>query len=110
LKLLFDENLSPHLVSAMAQDFPGSSHVHECGLGSADDLAVWSYARDHGFTIVTKDADFQERSILEGHPPKIVWIRRGNCSTAQMEALLRLHFDDMRRLESDTEASILILL
>ncbi len=110
MKLLFDENLSPQLVKGMAQAFPGSAHVHDCGLGSADDLAVWRYARDNGFTIVTKDADFQERSILEGYPPKIVWIRRGNCTTAHIDALLRMHLDDMMRLESDAEASILILL
>jgi predicted nuclease of predicted toxin-antitoxin system len=40
VKLLFDENLSPKLVRALADIYPGSAHVHECGLGSADDLAV----------------------------------------------------------------------
>ncbi|WP_337907231.1 DUF5615 family PIN-like protein [Iningainema tapete] len=30
-------------------------------------------------------------SILQGFPPKIIWIRRGNCSTSQIEGILRSH-------------------
>jgi predicted nuclease of predicted toxin-antitoxin system len=82
VKLLFDENLSPRLVAALADVYPGSAHVHECGLGSADDIAIWQYAKDNDFTIVSKDPDFQERSILQGYPPKIIWVRATNC-TAQ---------------------------
>jgi len=89
VKLLFDENISPHMVSALTDVYPGSAHVHECGLGSADDLAVWNYARDNGFTIVSKDSDFQEQSILRGSPPKVVWLRTANCTSAQIENLLR---------------------
>jgi predicted nuclease of predicted toxin-antitoxin system len=32
MKLLFDENLSPKLVAALADIFPNSAHVHEIGL------------------------------------------------------------------------------
>jgi hypothetical protein len=46
VKLLFDENLSPRLVGALAEVYPGSAHVHHCGLGSADDSAIWQYARE----------------------------------------------------------------
>lgn len=56
MKLLFDENLSPRLVGALANIYPGSAHVHECGLGSGDDAAIWQYAKDNGFTIVSKDS------------------------------------------------------
>ena len=50
---------------------------------------VWAYAAEHRFVIVSKDADFHQRSFVLGHPPKVVWIRRGNCSTAEIEAILR---------------------
>jgi predicted nuclease of predicted toxin-antitoxin system len=30
---------------------------------------------------VSKDTDFHQRSFLFGGPPKVVWIRLGNCST-----------------------------
>jgi len=41
-------------------------------LDQADDLTVWNYAKDNGFTIVTKDSDFHELSLVYGNPPKIL--------------------------------------
>ena len=70
MKLLLDENISPRLAEVLADIYPGSAHVHDCGLGSADDLAVWQYAKDNAFTIVSKDSDFQERSVVVGCPAK----------------------------------------
>ncbi len=67
MKLLLDENLPPRLADVLQSEFSGSTHVHSCGLGSADDEAIWEYARREGFTIVSKDSDFQERSVLCGH-------------------------------------------
>jgi hypothetical protein len=40
MKLLFDENLSFRLVTALADIYPDSSHVREVGLLGADDLHV----------------------------------------------------------------------
>ncbi len=81
MKLLFDENLSDRLVDRLADLFPGSRHVKELGLEQRDDLVVWQHARDHGFVIVTKDGDFHQLSFLLGSPPKVVWLRLGNCTT-----------------------------
>jgi hypothetical protein len=63
VKLLFDENLSPRLPEVLANVYRGSVHVHRCGLGNADDSAIWQYAKDNGFTIVSKDSDFRERNF-----------------------------------------------
>ena len=52
---------------------------------SVDDLSVWSYAKEYGLVIVSKDSDFRQFSFTYGHPPKVVWIRRGNCSTAEVD-------------------------
>ena len=76
MKLLFDQNLSPRLPAGLADVFLGSTHVALVGLGSADDSAVWEYARAHGYVVVSKDADFNELSIVRGSPPKVVWVRR----------------------------------
>jgi predicted nuclease of predicted toxin-antitoxin system len=89
VKLLFDENISPRLADVLSDVYPGSAHVHHCGLGGADDLTVWQYAKDNDFTLVSKDSDFQERSILLGAPPKVVWLRTTNCTSAEIESLLR---------------------
>ena len=110
MKLLFDENLAPRLAPALEGLFPDSAHLHALGLGSADDVAVWQYARAHGFTIVTKDADFHERATILGYPPKVVWIRRGNCSTGEIERILRDHAEALRELEADRDTGILSLL
>jgi len=89
MKLLFDENLSPKMVMALADVFPDSAHVDRIGLGSGSDDEVWHYAKTNGFMLVSKDADFYEKSILYGHPPKIIWIKRGNCTNRQIQLLLR---------------------
>jgi hypothetical protein len=34
VKLLFDENLPPSLAGAVQDRYPGSAHVHNCGLGA----------------------------------------------------------------------------
>lgn len=110
MKLLFDENLAPSLVPALEVLYPESAHVQALGLGSADDVAVWEYARAHGYTIVTKDADFHERATIFGYPPKIVWIQRGNCSTREIERILRDHADALREFDEDARSGILSLL
>ncbi len=107
--LLFDENLSPRLVDRLADIYPGSVHVSTVGLGSAFDKAVWEYARQNDFMIVTRDADFSEMSLVSGFPPKIIWIRRGNCSTRDIETLLRNSYDAIAALSDDPENGILSL-
>ncbi len=109
MKLLFDENLSPKLVGALSDVYPGSSHVRDVGLARADDELVWSYAKTHGLAIVSKDADFHQRSFVYGAPPKVVWIRRGNCSTTDVERLLRRHQSDLLVFERDAESAFLEL-
>ena len=70
MKLLFDQNLSPRLPVTLADIFPDSVHVREVDLRDADDSIIWEYAKQHEFAIVSKDADFQQRSLLYGSPPK----------------------------------------
>ncbi len=95
MKLLLDQNLSPRLARTLTNVYPGTTHVRNVGLEAADDDAVWAYAAEHGFVIVSKDADFHQRSFLLGPPPKVVWIRRGNCSTVEIEGILRSHEADL---------------
>ena len=110
MKLLFDQNLSPNLVELLADVFPGSLHVRQAGQDRADDESVWRFALERGFAIVTKDSDFQERSQIASSAPHIVWIRRGNCSTLDIEAMLRNHAVRVAELEHEPGAGFLILL
>lgn len=109
MKLLFDENLSPKLAQRLASLFPDSAHVHECELGASDDGVIWQFAVARGFAIVSKDLDFYDRSILNGSPPKLIWLRTGNCSTALVETLLRSFAGEIERFDSNPDESLLIL-
>ena len=109
MKLLFDHNLSYRLVVALESLYPGSQNLSALGMSAASDDAVWDFARDHGFTLVSKDSDFYYRSMLLGHPPKAVWIRLGNCTTKAISDLLRMRHADLVAFDQDSSASFLIL-
>jgi len=107
--LLFDQNLSPSLVNLLADIYPGSVHVDRMGLPTAPDREVWDYARQHDYIVVTKDADFSELSLLLGFPPKVIWTRRGNCSTRDIEGLLREKYDAIAALSDAPNSGIITL-
>ncbi len=109
MKLLFDENLSPILVKRLADLYPDSNHVYELGIDRNSDAELREYARRENFLIVTKDADFSDLCILLGFPPKVIWIRRGNCSTSSIESILRLHAKEIEALNRDEIIGILTL-
>lgn len=106
--LLLDQNLSPHLVRRLADTFPHCEHVARVGLATAEDREVWKYADSNELTVVTKDSDFNDLAMLSGPPPHVVWIQRGNCSTTDIESLLREHSDTIASLMG-TETAVLIL-
>ena len=109
MKLIFDENLSPKLPRLLADLFPDSLHVRDVGMKATDDPIVWDYAKDNDFMIVSKDADMHDLSLVFGNPPKVVWVRLGNCSTRQVEELLRLDFDVIKLFYEDDNVSLLVL-
>lgn len=109
MKLLFDENLSHKLVWLLADLFPDSEHVRDVGLKSADDPDVWEHAKRNGLMIVSKDSDMHQRSFVFGYPPKVVWVRLGNCSTSDVERLIRKHFASIKVFYEDNNASFLTL-
>lgn len=80
MKLLLDENLSRRMVPVLEQKYPGTTQVALAGLERASDRDIWSYAREHGYVIVTQDSDFHELSVLLGMPPKVIWLQAGNQS------------------------------
>jgi len=105
LKLLFDQNLSHKLVCSFSDEFPGSAHVRDLGLASSSDIEVWEYAKQFGFTIVSKDTDFSQRGFLFGPPPKVVWIRLGNCSTEEIQNVLFSYAAEIRQFGLDPDSS-----
>ena len=89
MKLLLDENLSRRLVPFLQHDYPDSSQVVLLGMESATDKDVWQRARDEAYVIVTRDADFQELSLVWGQPPKVIRLKTLNQSrSATLKILL----------------------
>lgn len=109
MKLIFDQNLSSALVSQLSDLFPESAHAKSLGMMRSDDAAIWAYAAQNEFTIVSKDSDFQQRSLLFGAPPKVVWLRVGNCPTIRIESLLRERSVELHAFQADPKQTLLAL-
>ena len=60
MRLLLDQNLSHRLKGPLGSVFAGIAHVRDFGLERADDS-----------------------------PPKVIWLRLGNCATSDIESVLR---------------------
>lgn len=109
MRLLFDQNLAPRLVRDLADIFPESEHLRDLGMTRASDREIWDHAKEAGFVVVSKDNDFQQMSFLFGPPPKVIWIRRGNCSVEETEEILRSNSARIHEFESDQVSAYLIL-
>lgn len=88
MKLLFDQNISFRIRKKILDHFPDCKHVSDCGLRDTQDSEIWDYAKANQFAIVTYDSDFYDISLINGHPPKIIWIRIGNLNTEEIANLL----------------------
>ena len=82
--LLIDENLPASLANLLPL---ACSHATDIGQQSSDS-ELWMHARQHDWTILTRDTDFFDRIMLEGSPPKVIWVRLGNIRKADLESLL----------------------
>lgn len=106
-KLLFDQNLSYRIIKQLENLFPGSNHVRLLKLEEADDQAIWQYAKEQGFHIITKDIDFNDINALYGFPPKIIRLNIGNSSTKAIIDLLKRKTEIIINFLENEESGIL---
>jgi predicted nuclease of predicted toxin-antitoxin system len=109
VKLLFDQNLPTRIVHSLSDIFPNSQHVKSLDMAATDDRAIWNYARDNGFSIISKDSDFHQMSFLFGAPPKTIWLRCGNCSTSMLEVIIRRNTGRIGVFFKDEESALLVI-
>ena len=109
MRLLIDEPLSEKLTEFLQDLFPESLHVRSLGAGGAPDPMIWDLAINHDCLLLTKDEDFHRLSILYGAPPKVIWVRLGNCTTDDIEDLIRRHQQSIERFAAQDEATVLVL-
>lgn len=79
------------------------------GLHGQSDLAIWRYAEEHDFVIVSKDDDLRQISFLHGAPPKVIWLAVGNVGNQTIATLLAKHSMAIYAFRSSPEESLLIL-
>jgi predicted nuclease of predicted toxin-antitoxin system len=109
MRLLFDEHLSPKLVRQLEDLYAGSAQVQTLGLRGAGDRVLWRVALENGWTIVTRDSDFEHLSMSLGAPPKVILLSTKDGHTSIIEALLRRHAAAISRFSADPKAALLIL-
>ena len=88
MKLLLDENLSRRIVPFLQTDYSDSTQIALINMQSASDQDVWQFARENDYVIVTKDSDFYDMSLVQGIPPRVIWIKTGNVDKSAITNLL----------------------
>ena len=82
--LFVDENLPRTLGERIAERV-----IHATDLGSRlSDDEIWRRGKAGDWVVLTQDTDFFDRMVLEGPPPRVVWVRTGNLRRKAMEDLL----------------------
>ena len=104
---VLDENLSFKIKKELKNLFNDLKHVSDLNLINTDDYTIWDYAKTHHYSIVTFDADFIDLSVLNGFPPKIIWLRVGNSSTVNVVQLLKNNYVAINEFLLSTENGFL---
>lgn len=107
-RLLLDQMLPVRLCRRLADVFETVAHVEALGLEEASDAEIWRHARATGFSIVTKDVDYQALLATEGPPPRVIWLRLGNATTVRMEDALRRNADAIRETHKGAAGCLVI--
>lgn len=93
-KYVIDANL-PYYFSL----WHGPDFVHVKDLDDEwSDSVLWAYAREHGLTIVTKDADFSDRVLLTQPPPRVIHVKLGNLRMAELHRVMSVVWPEVCRL------------
>lgn len=80
MKFLIDAQLPPGLARILVSSGHSAEHVFETGGLGAKDEDIWTYAKQTGSTIITKDEDFAVKVCMRSEGPAVVWVRIGNSS------------------------------
>ena len=111
MKILFDQNISFRIIDKIKHLYPEAKQIRELGLENSSDMEIWIFANKNQYTIITFDSDFFDISNIKGHPPKVIWLKTGNCTTNNVKEILidkfeivkefitNIHFNEISCLE-----------
>lgn len=97
MRFLVDAQLPPALARFLSSLGEEAIHVLDIGLLEASDSAIWDYAVEHEWVIITKDDDFQFRASVASQPPTIIWVRVGNCSKQRLIEIFKQHWLELKQ-------------
>lgn len=110
MKILIDQNISFRIIDRISKALPNCVHVKTVNLIDANDFQIFMYAREIGFDVViTQDEDFNLLLMEHGTPPKIIWLRTGNCSTAILSKVIIGNEEVIHRFLKDDDLDCLEL-
>lgn len=87
-RFLVDNQLPAALVRWFESKGCQAEHVLALQLAQSRDEVIWEWAARDGATIVSKDEDFAQFTILRSEPVAVVWLRMGNCRTSALLATM----------------------
>jgi len=108
-RLLLDENLSERLLPPLAELFPGSAHIRNLTRSCVSDRSLWNLAGTGAFILTSRDEDLVGLSVLQGAPPKVIWLNVGKSRNAVIAALLQSHAADIERFAEHDEYTFLAI-
>lgn len=102
MKLLVDMNLSPSWVGWLARHEFEAVHWSTVGTPTAPDDEILSWARGHGFVVLTNDLDFSAiLAATSGHTPSVVQLRSQDLLSEDAMAVvaraLEMYREDIER-------------
>ena len=109
MKLLLDANVSWRLLPILEEHFGECVHTDDIPELEfpAKDTKIWQYAKDNGYAVITRDNDFNDLISIRGFPPKIIWLRTGNCSRKYTADLLIRSKQAIENLLKSEESGLL---
>jgi len=90
MKFLVDAQISPAIAAWINRTFEDIEAVsaRSVELQFANDAEIYTYARENGYNVMSKDGDFLNFVRKFGHPLHFIWITCGNTSNAKMREVL----------------------
>jgi predicted nuclease of predicted toxin-antitoxin system len=97
MKFLVDVQLPGTLARWLRGRNCDTMHALELDLGRADDLSLWRLAKDEGRIMISKDEDFFILAMRQGDDGRLLWLRMGNCRTADLLSLLNCRWSEIEQ-------------
>ena len=106
MKLLIDMNLSPRWVTVLENAGIEAMHWSVLGAATAPDVELMSFAKLHGYVVLTHDLDFGAiLAATHGEKPSVVQIRAEDVSP---EAIASSVVDALRQMVNELDAGALL--